>query len=95
MSDFHCHMAKSAESDYGYFFAGTGFPVAQRRVSSDPCTEQRCSSIQRNIVRNTDNKIFCYNDMCGVAALGIVSMTVSSSVSACISVKANICSSPL
>src|SRR5205814_4712993 len=66
----HGHVTESSEPDHADLLALANAPVAHRRVCRDPRAEERCSSSDVQIRRQSQDKMFIDDDAIGIAAIG-------------------------
>src|SRR5215213_1680504 len=69
MRKLHAHMAQPTDTDHSNFLAWANFPMRQRRVSCNACTQQRCSTREIEVGWNSQHEVFIDNDAFGIAAV--------------------------
>ncbi|MCY1237720.1 hypothetical protein D9M72_504290 [compost metagenome] len=70
MRQLDAHVAEAAHADDRDLLAGTGLPVAQRRIKRDAGAKQRCCGVERQVLRDRQHIAFLDDDTVGIAALG-------------------------
>ncbi len=66
----HGHVTESSEPDHADLLAFADAPVAHRRVCGDPRAQERRSSSDVQVRRQSQNEMFIDDDAIGIAAIG-------------------------
>ena len=69
VGDLDAHVAEAAEADDGDLLAGSGAPLAQRRVHRDAGAQQRCGLGRLDAVGDAEDVVGVDDDVGGVATL--------------------------
>src|SRR5882724_3521779 len=65
----HGHVTEPPEPDHADLLAFADAPVAHRRVCGDPRAQERCSSSDVQVRRQSQNEMFIDDDAVGVTAI--------------------------
>src|SRR5580704_6123752 len=68
IGEFDAHMAKTAKPDDTDLLSLSYFPVTQRRIRGDPCTQERRDRRGLQIPRNFEYERLVDNDALGIPA---------------------------
>src|SRR5215831_20841732 len=66
----HGHVAESSEPNHANFLPFADAPVAHRRVCGDSRAEERRSTSDVQVRRQSQNEMFINHDAIGIAAIG-------------------------
>ena len=66
----HGHVTESSQPDHANLLAFANAPVAHRRICGDPRAEERCSSSDVQIRRQSQDEMLIDDDAIGIAAIG-------------------------
>src|SRR3954464_14398044 len=80
MGELDRHVPQAPEADDGDVLAGTGVPVAQRRVGRDARAEERGGDVEFQPLRDVENEVLVDDHVVGVAAVGDHAIAVDRTV---------------
>ena len=69
-SELDSHVAKTAEPHHADLHARADEPLAQRVVEGDAGAQQRCSSVERQVLGDVQDVALLAHDVSGVSAVG-------------------------